>query len=140
MKPEAKRRVIRLIFRLIVGGVFIFASLHKISSPPAFARIIYGYKIFPGFLINLSAIVLPWVELFAGLFLVLGIFQRGACLIINSLLLIFALAISFNVARGLEFDCGCFSFSSGEGGSPGEIIIRDILMLAAGLWLFFSKK
>ena len=52
------RRVI-LLFRVVLGVTFIYASLDKIAHPDQFARIVYNYKILPGFLINIFAVTLP---------------------------------------------------------------------------------
>ena len=51
-----------LLFRLFLGILFIYASVDKILHPAAFAKIVYNFHILPGFLINLFAIILPWVE------------------------------------------------------------------------------
>ncbi|HEX9913045.1 MAG TPA: MauE/DoxX family redox-associated membrane protein, partial [candidate division Zixibacteria bacterium] len=98
-----------LLFRLIVGITFVYASLDKIAHPDEFARIVYNYKILPGFLINIFAITLPWIELFCGLFLILGIFVESASLLISLLSLTFAVAISLNLLRSIDIACGCFT-------------------------------
>ena len=99
-----------LMARWVLGAVFVYASFHKILDPEHFAKIIYGYYLFPDSSINLIAIILPYIELFAGAALILGIYPRSAALIINVMLLAFIAAISINLIRGHEFDCGCFSF------------------------------
>ena len=75
------RRAITLALRLVLGGIFIYASLDKIVHPRAFAEIIYNYQILPGSLINLSAVILPWLELFLGLLLISGRFMVGGHLL-----------------------------------------------------------
>lgn len=123
-----------LLVRWILGLVFVYASIHKIFDPASFAKILYGYDILPGSLINLVAIIFPFVELFAGLFLILGIWPRSAALIINIMLVLFIMAISYNLIRGHEFDCGCFSIGrSGHVSSPKELLIRDLLWFALGV-------
>ena len=61
------------LFRLFLGFLFIYASIDKILHPAQFAKIVYNFHILPGFLINLFAIVLPWIEFLTGAFLILGI-------------------------------------------------------------------
>ncbi len=117
--------------RLILGGLFIYAGYTKIQDLHGFAQIIYNYKILPGFLVTISAIVLPWVEIAAGTFLVVGLFKRTASVILSGLLLVFILAIAFNLLRGLNFDCGCFStVKTGAGSDPVGLLIRDFLLLS----------
>ena len=123
-----------LVARWVLGTAFIYASYHKIMDPAQFAKVIYGYYLFPLFSINSIAIVLPFLELFCGLALVLGIYPRSAALIINFLLIAFILALSLNLIRGQEFDCGCFSFSDrGYTYTITETLIRDIVFFGLGL-------
>ena len=125
---------IEIAFRWILGITFIYASYYKIMSPTDFANIIYGYNLFPEILINLVAIILPFVELISGLFLLFGIYPRSAGLIINGLLLAFIFVLTINIIRGQEFDCGCFS--AGETGSPKMMVARDVIYLIMGLQVF----
>ena len=66
-------RFFALMARLILGVIFIYASIDKIFHPAAFAEAVYNYQILPDALINLTAIVLPWLELILGAFLILGL-------------------------------------------------------------------
>ncbi len=132
---------IELWVRWLIGALFVYASYHKILDPAHFAKIIYGYYLFPHVSINLIAIVLPYVELFAGLALILGIYPRSASLLINVMLFGFIIAIGINLIRGQQFDCGCFTFDEqGYGSSAAGLLLRDILYFALGLHLLFFKK
>ena len=128
-----------LISRLILGGVFVYASFDKILHPHEFAEVVYNYQILPDALVNLTAILLPWLELSAGVFLILGLFLRGALFTCNVLLAVFLVALASNLARGLDIDCGCFSSSVGPstGGDMILYLLRDAFLLAMGLFLFF---
>ncbi len=140
MRTEACRQPFQTLIpwgiRLVLGVTFVWASWHKIVAPDQFARILYGYGIFPGSLINLLAIGIPFVELTAGLCLISGVYRRSALILINAMLLAFILVIAFNLIRGHQFDCGCFSFEGNKDtASAVGLLIRDILMLGAGLFL-----
>ncbi len=125
------------ILKLILGITFIWASYSKIQDPAGFARIIYGYDIFPSIAINLIAVVLPFIELVVGVSLIMRFFPRSAVLIINILLCIFILLIGFNLLRGHSFDCGCFSVAGQTGKTSAAILlIRDVSLLAAGIWVW----
>lgn len=102
---------IELGARLFVGLVFIYAGLPKLLEPCEFARSIYAYDLFPASLINVSAIITPWFEVVAGLFLILGIYRRGAAAIITGMLGMFLLLLTITFIRGVNFDCGCFAGS-----------------------------
>jgi len=129
-----------LFMRLFLGGLFIYASLHKLGDPVAFSRIVYGYKILPYWAVNFVAIILPGVELVAGAFLLAGFRSRGAAFVISLSLLIFICAIAFNLARGLEFACGCFSLSRSQQGAAIDLLIRDIILLALSVKLVFTDS
>ncbi|PIE61425.1 MAG: protein MauE [Desulfobacterales bacterium] len=138
----ASRRV-SWVLRLILGVAFIWASWHKILAPDQFALILYGYGIFPGAFINLLAIFVPFVELLSGLCLISGVFKRPALILINAMLICFIIIVSFNLIRGHEFDCGCFSFGDTRGAaSAAGLLVRDVFFLACGvcLWRLFVKQ
>ena len=135
--------VIEWGLRLLLGCVFIFASWHKIVWPGEFAKILYGYAVFPHLVINILAIVVPFVELVCGITLITGLLKRPGLLLINAMLISFILLIGFNLIRGHEFDCGCFSLGETRGiWSSVWLLVRDIAMLGAGIYLFrlFNKK
>lgn len=129
-----------LIIRLIVGGIFIYASLDKITNPAQFARIVYNYHLLPAALINIFALTLPWVELLCGIFLVVGYKQEGSVLILNLLILAFIMALTVNLFRGVNIECGCFTVSSKAKGNIIDLLLRDIGLLVLTLYLFFSRS
>ena len=96
-----------IIIRIVLGTVFLWASFDKIIDPAKFARNISNYHVIPFGIENTIAIVLPWLELFIGSGLILGIMVDG-CVIISSLLLImFNLMIAQAIFRGFNIECGC---------------------------------
>ena len=135
MRTDLYRPLAAFAFKLILGVTFVYSSYHKIQDPAAFAKILYGYGVFPDFSINLLAIIVPFVELTSGFCLIFGLYPRSALLMINTLLTAFILLIGFNLIRGHEFDCGCFS--SLQGKSPFLLnvysLIRDVVLLGVGL-------
>jgi uncharacterized membrane protein YphA (DoxX/SURF4 family) len=129
-------RLAQIAARLIMAGIFIYASIDKIVHPAAFAKDVYNYQILPDALINPAALVLPWFELLIGLCLLAGIWLPGAVLAVNGLLLVFLAAFGFNLARGLDVNCGCFSTGAAAPAmAAGWYLLRDALFLALGLFL-----
>jgi len=133
---------IQWVSRIILGGIFIWASIDKLAHPAAFADIIWNYKILPEAFIYITAVTMPWMEIVAGICVLAGFMKRAGAVILGGLLMLFICAISFNLARGLDFNCGCFSTTGQEGGSdPVSLLIRDILlMIAVTAVVFFSKQ
>lgn len=103
--------------RVLLAVVFFLASLHKILFPETFALAVYQYQILPDAWINLIAITLPWIELVAAIaILAPPSYKDAAAFLMLILLGIFALAMSFNILRGLDITCGCFS--TGDNADP----------------------
>jgi putative oxidoreductase len=116
--------------------VFVIAALPKIADPPAFAHMIYNYRLLPGPAINALALVMPWVELLVGIALILGVWKREAAVVAGILLLVFLVAIGVNLARGHAVDCGCFDVRS-AGKTREELLteMRWVLIRDVGLLL-----
>jgi len=127
---------IGLLARIILGCVFIYASLDKMAHPELFAEAVYNYQLSPEVAVNLVALWLPWLELLSGGLLVLGVWVHGSSLILSGLMLIFLAALGINLARGLDIHCGCFTT---QGSDPMTILtlVRDSLFLFFSLYLFW---
>ena len=133
--------LLKPLLRLILGMTFVFAAYHKIYDPAGFAKIIYGYAIFPKFAINILAIIVPFIELIVGFSLIFGLFPRAALIIIIALLFLFSIIIGFNLLRGHEFNCGCFGFEDkSDMSSVLFLLFRDICLLSAGIYLLVTNK
>ncbi len=136
-----KIKIIKIILKLILGIIFIYASKDKILNPSEFAIILYGYSLFPLFSINIIAIVFPFIELVAGVSLVFGIYSKPALIIINFFIICFIAIIAFNLLRGHEFNCGCFAVGEPDNASAaGQLLIRNFILLAIGLYLLVDKR
>lgn len=138
-----RNRILSLAARLILGGVFVYASFDKILHPASFAEAVHRYQILPDGLINLTAIVMPWLELVVGGFLIFGFWLPGTVLMSNLLLMTFMGALLFNMARGLDISCGCFS-TADENTMNLWTVLRDVSFLVPAVYLlhvtFFSKN
>jgi hypothetical protein len=55
------------------------------------------------------------------------------------MLLVFIIALSSALARGLDINCGCFSVEGGHGVDVG-LLIRDILMFLGALIVMSVRK
>lgn len=128
--------------QIALGAIFVAAAIPKIVDPPSFAHMIYNYRVLPGGLVNISALILPWVEVAAGLALILGLWVKAARNVIVAMLVVFIAAIAFNLMRDNAIDCGCFDVSlvgrthEERIGDMRLVILRDVgmLLLAAQLW------
>jgi len=135
-----------IIIRAFLGVLFIYASIHKILYPAAFAETVSNYQILPGYLVNIFAVVLPWLEMMVGICLVSGILAIGATFLVFLMLSTFFGALAFNLTRGLDIDCGCFSQAAG-GVSHVTMwwyVLRDGFLTVLSAYLvfrmFWSRK
>lgn len=122
-------KLLKIIPRMAVGLIFIYASASKLAEPSLFAEAIANYRLLPPQLINITAIWLPWLELGIGLGLVFGKFVRGSAALASLLMAIFTVAVSVSYARGLDISCGCFTTSPDAVSDLGTVIIRDSALL-----------
>ena len=126
-----------LLIRLILGLVFIYASISKIINPLDFSIDIQNYRILPDSLTNLVAIILPWLELYCGLFIIFGILSRVSAAAIAFLMSVFIIALISALIRGLDINCGCFN----PGDTADKVgivkIIEDLFYLAMALYCYF---
>jgi uncharacterized membrane protein YphA (DoxX/SURF4 family) len=128
---------LHLACRVVLAGVFIYASLHKISDPATFAQSIQNYHMMPLWSTNLPALYLPWLELLAGIFLLVGFWTRASAAALSGLSCLFIVGLTQAVMRGIKLHCGCFS-SAGEASGTGEMLLHiagNVVLLAMGALL-----
>lgn len=148
-------KIVNLIVRWIVGGVFVVSAAFKIwnvqisrakdvqfSHVPDlanFATDVGNYHMPPYALANLVAITLPWVELLAGALLIAGIWKRASALTITAMMILFLGAIGWAVAHGYDIRCGCFG--TVEARKVGFLALgEDFLLFLAAAWLAWREK
>ncbi len=131
----SQRSVIALLCRVILGVILIYASIDKIVHPAEFAKAIGNYNVLPFGLENLLGIVLPILELLVGICLVLGIMLDGSAIIAAGMMIVFIIALSQAMIRGIDINCGCFKVTVENGGHQVGIrrIIEDFLFLGMSL-------
>ena len=141
MKNILHNDYILLFSRVILAVVFLLASAGKISEPESFAVAISNYKILPLFAVNFLAIVLPWIELIFGIFLLFGICVKECSVVFSLLLLVFIILIFISIFRGLDINCGCFGTIEGQ--HVGIVkVLENFLLLSLGvhLMLFHNSE
>lgn len=94
--------------RVVVGLVLLVAALGKIGDPASLATQVGHFHLVPDASRNLIALTLPWIELLAGLALVLNVRARSGAWLAMALMVVFTLGVAQAMARGLNFECGCF--------------------------------
>ena len=131
-----KNRTVLLVFRIVLGGLFVYAGAVKALAPLDFAQGIRNYQLVGQSLSFIAALVLPWLEILAGAFLIAGIWKRGAALVVSGLLVFFVALTIATMARGLDVDCGCFGAIDRKAGLG--VILEDMALLYLGLCALFA--
>lgn len=128
------------ITRIYLALVFILSGLDKIGNLSAFATSIENYDLFPIQIINLIAIVIPWIEVITGGLLLLGFYIKENSIIIGTLLTVFTLAVLSAVMRNLDIDCGCQGTFDGQKVGLLKIIENVSLIIVAILSIKFPRQ
>jgi uncharacterized membrane protein YphA (DoxX/SURF4 family) len=97
------RTVFVWVARLAVGLLFIYTGYTKVLDPATFVKEVRTYTLMPLALSNATALILPWVEIFAGLLLIAGLWRREGRVLLAAMLIVFIGA----KAAGYKGDCGC---------------------------------
>ena len=134
-----------LIFRIILGVIFIYASYHKILDPATFSENIHNYHITPVAVENLAALIIPWIELIVGVFLIIGVFLEGATSITIGMLIFFIIILSQAFLRGIDVHCGCFKTEADVGVANLRMelikhIVEDFFLLGMAFVILMRDK
>lgn len=131
--------LLQLGLRLFLGWVFITSGWEKLQAMHVFVPMVLAYKVLPDQLALIYAKALPWVELLAGSYLVIGLFTRYAAGAIGAMLLSFIIAIAMVLIRGDVIDCGCFVGGKVE---PVDLnlLLRDVGMLTGCVYLMLQTQ
>jgi len=127
---------------MTLGAVFSFSAWTKIMAPQALADAIVGFEIIPESIALKMAIMLIWLELICGTFMLFGLWARATVIVITGMLTLFQVGLISVVVRGIEVNCGCFGqFSEMQVG--WDTIIRNfvqlvfcVLLLYYGSWKY----
>jgi uncharacterized membrane protein YphA (DoxX/SURF4 family) len=126
--------------RLAIAGLFLGACIAKIRDPAAFALSVQRYRILSGEWINIVAIILPWIECTAGLAILFGTarWRAAGAAVITGMLVVFTIAISLNLLRGIEVSCGCFSTRADASVSDAWNLVRNVSLIWLSLAVFLD--
>jgi len=139
MKKFLNNPYLNLVFRIVLGLIFLIAATSKIADMEGFAKEIGNYQIVPEIFENLMAITIPWIELVCAIFIISGIRIKSSVLIIGVLIIIFNVAIFIAIIKGLNINCGCHTQVMAEKIGWQKILENTGLLLMAVV-LYFNKN
>lgn len=99
-----------VLLRVLIGGILAGAALGKLLVPyQNFLYAVQAYELLPSWAEVLTAQIFPWIELFVGTFVVLGLWTNWALKGALVLFGIFVVVVGQGLIRGLPLEnCGCF--------------------------------
>lgn len=139
-----KSSILPKLLLCLVAALLVYGGIGKVAQPTQFLAQILAYKLpLPDFFARLTAIVLPWLEVFTGIALFSKSWRPAA--LGWSLLLfgIFTFVTGQAWLRGLEISCGCFDLQALGANSAlskwmenlGVACLRAVLLCAAVLFI-----
>lgn len=129
--------VIHYLLVCLLALVFVQGGAAKLTARDEFQGVVTSYRLLPSVMVPAFAALLPLAELAAGIGVVLPATRLPGAALACALLMMFALAMAINLARGrTEIDCGCFK-SGFRQTISGWLVGRNLLLSggAALLWL-----
>ncbi len=123
-----------LLIRVLAGIVLCYAGFYKATGPSMeFAANIMNYHVVPSWVATLAAYVLPWVELYIGIMILLGYQLRWSSRAAAGLFAMFLIVLGSAFARGIDLtSCGCFGTAIML--DPKVTVSMDaVLLIATGL-------
>lgn len=136
MTKILKNKYLVTIFRVLFATIFIFAGIEKIADPESFAVSIENYRLVPIWSVNFFAILIPWIEVVAGILLLFGYQIKDNMILLNGLLIIFTIMIIIAVLRGLDINCGCFGTKHAQKVGLYKII-ENCITIAIGFIVYY---
>jgi putative oxidoreductase len=140
MTSLLRHQIVLLLLRVFTGGIFIYAPLDKIVHASGFSDSVWNYHMLPQAMVNLWALWLPWLELFLGILILIGIWSIEATVLVNFLYVLFLIAIGQGLARGIDFECGCFSQGGRASAATWSTILRDVWFFVMSIWLLWAER
>lgn len=128
------RQISLVAFRVLTGLMLAVSGFLKLIQPyQNFQYAIEQYALFPLPVEKILAQTVPWIEMFTGIFLILGLWTTPALAGAAVLFFCFVGIIGQALIRGLPIDdCGCFGESFPM---PAHLtLVMDLLIFGLLIW------
>lgn len=130
-------RAVKSWWRLVFAAMFLAAAWGKFSDPAAFAELVAQYQLLPPFAVNLFSVLMPALEITLGLALLFLPWEKESGTLLAALMLMFIVALTQALYRGLGIACGCFDMKGAtDAGETWFALLRDLVLLVPIFWLW----
>jgi uncharacterized membrane protein YphA (DoxX/SURF4 family) len=135
---ESRRRwrmqTLSAALRIIIGGIFFLSGLLKLINQAEFTEALKAYGFLPALVVEITALLIPYVELVLGLCFALAIRTRLTGGALAGLLLLFTIAGAMASINGQGADCGCFPLRGVKTEIGPGFFIRNIFLMLSCVW------
>ena len=135
---------VALVLRCLLGAIFVWAGAVKVLGPVDFLVSIYGYDMaLPETLVRFTVVVLPWIEILAGIAIISGIWLEAGLILSTLMLAAFLVFTGQAWLRGLDISCGCFGSMLEEESFLGSVqfaFLRNLVLIGITGWLLRNPK
>ncbi len=109
MLPRTLMQIMALVLRVCLGAYFTYSGGVKIfvTGLSKFTEAVGNYRIVGAPWDAVAAYTVPWVEIVAGVCLILGVLRRGALLAVGGMVSVFSGAVGYAWSQNLNIACGC---------------------------------
>jgi len=128
-----------LFLRAGLGGLLLVSAVTKFHYPELFVDAVLSYDLLPESLARFYGSVLPWVELFVGFSLILGIFSTLAAGVSALMTVSFVVANIYSLFHPGAHACGCLGQLVNLS-HPVALTIDFVMLAAAGLLIYARDK
>jgi putative oxidoreductase len=132
-------QVLRLLARLGLAAMFLYAGALKLLEPAGLAQDINNYRLLPLGVVPILALGLPVLEVVTGLALLTRDYARGGAVLSALMLMLFAVAMAQAELRGIDLACGCFGADSASQVSFAKVA-QNLALAILSIWIAWSEK
>jgi len=126
------------VARFGLAALFLYTGALKAIDPTLFAQEIANYRLLPEALVGPAALLLPALELAAGVALLSPRYRAGGALLTGVMLLAFSGGMAQARLRGIDLDCGCFGAAISSQVSWDKVAI-DMGLAILSFWIVRSE-
>lgn len=129
-----------LVLRVVLAAVFLYAGVVKSSASAQFALTLVPFTFLPPAWLPGMALLLPGIEIAAGLAILIRPTRRIGAALIFLLCLVFCVVLTWALANGIIVSCSCFGRD--ESPSAWKMMLalgRDVLLAMAAAVVFFEE-
>lgn len=132
--------ILLIILRIALGSVFLYAGGIKAMATESFALTLMPFTFVPPEAYDWIALLLPYTELLAGLFIIFGLPRIGAAMILG-LSVLFCYVIGWAISNQIIVSCGCFGTEDTAPSAEKMVwaMRRDVLLGAGAVVILIFR-